>query len=109
LDRIGKITRARLGLRSLGEGRHRPLDVGCESVFALEHMSEDEHEVVVTLANLSPNEVHISASDLNWRSMTEMLSDARYDHLDPKAETLTLRGYGYRWLRRRLRYNASAD
>lgn len=103
LARIGKMTRARLGLRAMGSGRFRVLDTGCPSVLAVEHLSPARDETIVTLANLAPEAVHITLPDVPIECMVDILCDGRYERQDPHPHRLSLHGHGYRWLRRRQR------
>lgn len=95
LTRVGKMVRARVGMRELSEGSYEPLDVGVDSVLGLRY--ERGGTLAVLLTNLADREVDVQVP--NAGDMVDVLADAPYDR--PDGEKLRLGPWGYRWLRPR--------
>ncbi|WP_313026294.1 alpha-amylase family protein [Pseudomonas lopnurensis] len=98
LARTGNMIRTRIGLREIGQGRHRPVRVDQPSVFAVRH---DDGSTVLMLANLSPDEVTLEIADEDLQDMLDVLADSDYEQPQGHPLRLRLAGYGYRWLRRK--------
>ena len=106
LARVSKMTRARLGLYAMGSGHFRVLETDCPSVLAIEYLGQRRDEMVITLANLSPDPVHFAMPDVPLESMVDILCDGPYTANEARPKQLSLHGHGYRWLRRRQRDGA---
>ncbi|HYG43531.1 MAG TPA: glycosidase, partial [Bordetella sp.] len=98
LARISKMARARLGLHAVGSGRFRVLETDCPSVLAIQHLGRGPNEMVVTLANLAPETVHVTLPDIALESMVDILCDGLYTRNEARPNCLTLHAHGYRWL-----------
>ncbi|WP_459616562.1 alpha-amylase family protein [Bordetella sp. 2513F-2] len=101
LARVGRMARARLGLRAMGSGRYRVLDVGNPAVLAVLHLADDEDEMVLAVANLSDEPVRVHVPEVPLESLVDVLIDGAYDRGDEHPARLSLHAYGYRWLRHR--------
>ncbi|MFK4136727.1 alpha-amylase family protein [Pseudomonas luteola] len=100
MSKTSRMARTRLGLREIGHGRFRMLDVQHPAVFAIRHDNEDS--VVLMLANLSNEEVFVIINDSELQEIVDILADANYEQpISTPPLQLKLRGYGYRWLRRK--------
>jgi maltose alpha-D-glucosyltransferase/alpha-amylase len=100
MAKIGDMVRTRLGLTEIGFGTHRALDTGCPSVVALRH-EDERHGTVVTLVNLSGEEVKVRIPDEDLTDLVDVLTDGEYPRDEDDPPTLRLAGHGYRWLRPR--------
>lgn len=96
LARTGNMIRTRIGLREIGEGRHRPVETGCASVFAIRHQNDS---TVLMLVNLADEEVTVEITDDDLQDMVDVLADSDYEQPEGHPLRLRLNGYGYRWLR----------
>lgn len=96
LARTGNMIRTRIGLREIGEGRHRPVETGCASVFAIRHQNDS---TVLMLVNLADEEVTVEITDEDLQDMVDVLADSDYEQPEGHPLRLRLNGYGYRWLR----------
>lgn len=96
LARTGNMIRTRIGLREIGEGRHRPVKTGCASVFAIRHQNDS---TVLMLVNLADEEVTVEITDEDLQDMVDVLADSDYEQPEGHPLRLRLNGYGYRWLR----------
>ncbi len=98
LAKTGNMIRTRIGLREVGCGRYRPVDVDAPSVFAVRH---DDDSTVLMLANLADQEVTVEVHDRDLEDFVDLLADTDYEQ--PKGHPLKLHlgPYGYRWLRRK--------
>ncbi|NYH53200.1 maltose alpha-D-glucosyltransferase/alpha-amylase [Nocardiopsis arvandica] len=99
LSKTGNLVRTRLGLRELGLGRTRVLDVGRRAVLALRH--DHEGSTVITVVNLSADDVEVKVPEGEGDGLVDVLADTGYPPFDAGTRTLGLSGYGYRWLRPR--------
>lgn len=99
LSKTGRMIRTRLGLQEIGAGGYEVLDVGCSAVLALWHQSNGVQ--VLTLANLSPDEVSVRIPETAPDDLVDILVDGPYERPRDHPDTLLLHGHGYRWLRRR--------
>lgn len=100
LAKIGDMVRTRLGLTEIGFGTHRVLDTGSPSVVSLIH--EDERDGrVVTLVNLSGDDVEVRLRDEELDDLVDVLTDREYPPEEDDGPVLRLAGHGYRWLRPR--------
>jgi len=98
LSRTGTMIRTRIGLREIGGGKHRAVETGCPSVFAIRH---DNDSTVLMLANLADREVEVEIADDDLQDMVDVLADSDYEQPHGSPLRLRLTGYGYRWLRRK--------
>ncbi|WP_028241395.1 alpha-amylase family protein [Stutzerimonas azotifigens] len=98
LAKTGNMIRTRIGLREVGCGRYRAVDVDAPSVFAVRH---DDDSTVLMLANLADQEVTVEVHDRDLEDFVDLLADTDYEQ--PKGHPLKLHlgPYGYRWLRRK--------
>src|SRR5690606_33144090 len=96
LAKTGNMIRSRIGLREIGEGTARPVDVGEPSVFAIRH---DADSTVLMLVNLSDKEVTVVIHDKDVDQLVDILADSDYEQPKEHPVHVRLAGYGYRWLR----------
>ncbi|MGY8526179.1 alpha-amylase family protein [Paracidovorax citrulli] len=102
LARTGKMIRARVGMPEIGYGECTVIKVHEPSVLALRH--ELDGKVVFTFANLSAKDVAITLPDVPLDELRDVLADGPYPREEREGKSggkLSLRGYGYRWLRQR--------
>jgi maltose alpha-D-glucosyltransferase/alpha-amylase len=97
LAKVGNLIRARLGLREIGLGESQVLDVGCSAVLALRYDHEDSS--VITVVNLSDDDVEVKLPDDGFGNLVDVLADGDYPNKNTANSALELRPYGYRWLR----------
>ncbi|GAA2276257.1 alpha-amylase family protein [Glycomyces scopariae] len=100
LSRVGDLVRTRLGLTEIGFGTHRVLDTGAPSVVALRHSDEEDGDVV-TLVNLSGDDVEVRIPDDDAADLVDVLTDGEYPPDEDDPPVFRLAGHGYRWLRPR--------
>ncbi|MFC3607986.1 alpha-amylase family protein [Stutzerimonas tarimensis] len=100
LARTGNMIRTRIGLREIGGGRHRSVEVGDPAVFAIRH---DNNSTVLMLANLSAEETTVEVHEEDLQEMVDILADCDYEPPQGHPLRLRLAGYGYRWLRHKER------
>jgi maltose alpha-D-glucosyltransferase/alpha-amylase len=98
LARTGTMIRTRIGLREIGGGRHRAVETGCPSVFAIRH---DNDSTVLMLVNLADREVEVVIAEDDLQEMVDVLADSDYEQPEGHPLRIRLIGYGYRWLRRK--------
>ncbi len=98
LSRTGTMIRTRIGLREIGGGKHRAVETGCPSVFAIRH---DNDSTMLMLANLADREVEVEIADDDLQDMVDVLADSDYEQPHGSPLRIRLTGYGYRWLRRK--------
>lgn len=99
LAKVGNMVRTRLGLREIGLGTSRVLDVGCRPLLALRH--DHEGSSVVAVANLCADDVEVTIPGDDIPELVDVLADTDYPPPAGHPPTLKLGGYGYRWLRPR--------
>lgn len=98
LKKTSEMVRMRLSLREIGFGVCRPAQVDCKHVLALRH---DAGSTVLMLANLSSDEVEVSVEDEDLHDLVDILDDGEYPPAQGRPLRMKLRGYGYRWMRRK--------
>lgn len=98
LAKTSNMMRTRIGLGEIGSGRCRPVSSDAPKVFAVRH---DGNSTVLMLANLSAEAVTVQLQDEDLEDFLDVLADGPYDPPVGAPLRLELRGYGYRWLRRR--------
>jgi maltose alpha-D-glucosyltransferase/alpha-amylase len=98
LSRTSNMLRTRIGLKEIGHGRYRTVESDCPGVFAIRH---DNDSTLLMLANLAPDDVEVQLSDADLTDFVDILADSQYEPPTGCPLRLHLRGYGYRWLRRR--------
>jgi len=98
---LSNMVRTRTGLREIGLGRCRVLDVQCRPVLALRYDHEDT--TLVMLANLADERVDFSLPDDDLGDLVDILADSDYDAVESGSGRIEVEGYGYRWLRPRER------
>jgi maltose alpha-D-glucosyltransferase/alpha-amylase len=96
---VADLARTRRGLQEIGEGQCQVLDVGVDSVLALRHALAGSE--VLVLANLADEPVEVTVPGAAGADYAEVMSDGGYPEPGGEPVTLTLNGYGYRWLRTR--------
>jgi maltose alpha-D-glucosyltransferase/alpha-amylase len=99
LAQVGNLARSRIGAEEIGAGHCEVVDAGPASVLCLSH--EHEHRLLLTLVNLSGEEVTCELNDPRFSSLVDVLSDQEYRPPGEQPTKLALGPYGYRWLRRR--------
>jgi maltose alpha-D-glucosyltransferase/alpha-amylase len=97
LAKVGNLIRTRLGLHEIGLGESQVLDVGCSAALALRY--DDEDSSVITVVNLSDDDVEVTLPDDGFGNLVDVLADGDYPNNNTANSTLELRPYGYRWLR----------
>lgn len=98
LVHTSNMIRTRLGLTEIGSGTYRPVKVDCPSVFAIRY---DGASTLLMLANLSKEEIEVQVEESDLQDFADILADSLYEQSQGHPLRLRLRGYGYRWLRRR--------
>ncbi|GAB3484662.1 alpha-amylase family protein [Azotobacter salinestris] len=98
LAHTSNMIRTRIGLTEIGSGTYRPVRVDCPSVFAIRY---DGDSTLLMLANLSAEEVEVQVQEEDLQDFADILADSLYEQSQGHPLYLRLRGYGYRWLRRR--------
>lgn len=98
LARTSNMIRTRIGLGEVGRGECRALQSDVPAVFAVRH---DGDSTVLMLANMSDQDVTVALADEDLGEFLDVLADGPYDAPGGSPLRLQLRGYGYRWLRRR--------
>lgn len=98
LKKTSEMVRMRLSLREIGFGRCRPARVDCGHVLALRH---DADFTVLMLANLSDQAVDVTVEEEDLHDLVDIFDDGDYPRPQGKPLRMQLRGYGYRWLRRK--------
>ncbi|GAB3392903.1 alpha-amylase family protein [Azotobacter armeniacus] len=98
LAHTSNMMRTRIGLTEIGSGTYRPVKVDCPSVFAIRY---DGDSTLLMLANLSQEEVEVQVEESDLQDFADILADSLYEQSQGHPLRLRLRGYGYRWLRRR--------
>ncbi|WP_349617750.1 alpha-amylase family protein [Azotobacter salinestris] len=98
LAHTSNMIRTRIGLTEIGSGTYRPVKVDCPSVFAIRY---DGDSTLLMLANLSAQEVEVQVQEDDLQDFADILADSLYEQSQGHPLHLRLRGYGYRWLRRR--------
>lgn len=100
LVEVSRLVRTRIALHEIGSGTCEVLDVGPDGVFAACH--EGSGPPVVTLVNLGEREATVDLAQHGLSGLVDVLSDRNYPH--PGDGSVSLDGYGYRWLRARRRH-----
>ncbi|SFB57491.1 maltose alpha-D-glucosyltransferase/ alpha-amylase [Pseudomonas sp. NFIX10] len=95
LERVRSLLLARAGLPEVGDGEARLLAVDQPAVFAISHMGKAN---VLMLANLGRETLTVTVEGLDLQGFEDIVSDSQYP--TARGRHLTLKGYGYRWLRR---------
>ncbi|MCM5679684.1 alpha-amylase family protein [Schlegelella sp. S2-27] len=98
LKRTSEMVRMRLSLREIGFGTCRPARVDCKHVLALRY---DNGSSVLMLANLSDHEVEVTVEEDDLHDLVDILDDVEYPRPKGRPLVVQLRGYGYRWMRRK--------
>jgi maltose alpha-D-glucosyltransferase/alpha-amylase len=98
LARTSNMIRTRIGLGEVGRGECRPLRTDSPAVFAVRH---DGDSTVLMLANMSEHDLTVELLDEDLGEFLDVLADGPYEAPQCRPLRLELRGYGYRWLRRR--------
>lgn len=98
LSTVSNLIRTRAGQRVLSEGSCRAVDVAADAVLCLVH--EREGRFLLTLVNLSPDEVTVDLPSDLPDPLVEILGDGEYDDRSEVRGRVRLRGHGYRWLLR---------
>jgi maltose alpha-D-glucosyltransferase/alpha-amylase len=99
LNWMASLIKTRRECSEIGTGSCEVADLGTDQVLGIRHHA-DGSEVIV-LNNLSSQRAEITL-DLrpDERSrVTELLCDCPYEPLEKSGNTVSLSGYGYRWLR----------
>ncbi len=94
----GNMIRTRIGLREIGIGKRRTVEVNDPSVFAIRH---DNDSTVLMLVNLADRETTVTITDDDLQDMVDVLADCDYGQPEGTPLQLRLGPYGYRWLRRK--------
>lgn len=100
LSRVSNMLRTRIGLEEIVRGRYRSVASDCPGVFAIRH---DSDSTLLMLANLTAQELQVQLDDADLGDFVDILADSQYQPPSGCPLRLHLRGYGYRWLRRRQR------
>lgn len=98
MARTGNMIRTRIGLREIGIGKRRTVEVDDPSVFAIRH---DNDSTVLMLVNLADRETTVTITDDDLQDMVDVLADCDYGQPEGTPLQLRLGPYGYRWLRRK--------
>jgi len=96
---VAALMRTRRECAAIGTGESRALETGQDAVLAMRY--DLPGCTTVTLNNLGGKRC-TAALDLTPEEIamaTDLLSDRRYEAIDPETKTVRLNGYGYRWLR----------
>lgn len=98
LSRVRGLVQAQLALPETGH-RWRQAKFDCPSVFGLRYDAAEGDDSLLVFANLDETDVAFDVREDDLTALVEVACDAPYpaNGLTP----LQLRGYGYRWLRRR--------
>ncbi|HEX6500578.1 MAG TPA: alpha-amylase family protein [Micromonosporaceae bacterium] len=100
LDRVSGMVRTRRGLRQIGNGRRRALDLGRDSVLAFLYSDPGGGEQILMINNLADEEAVVSLPDGLLRGGgVDLFADAAYEKPAPGRASIRLNPYGYRWLR----------
>lgn len=98
LKRTSEMVRMRLSLREIGFGTCRPARVDCKQVLALRY---DNGSTVLMLANLGDRDVEVTVEEDDLHDLVDILDDCEYPRPQGRPLVVQLRGYGYRWMRRK--------
>ncbi len=98
MARTGNMIRTRIGLREIGIGKRRTVEVDDPSVFAIRH---DNDSTVLMLVNLADRKTTVTITDDDLQDMVDVLADCDYGQPEGTPLQLRLGPYGYRWLRRK--------
>ena len=75
MARTGNMIRTRIGLREIGIGKRRTVEVDDPSVFAIRH---DNDSTVLMLVNLADRETTVTITDDDLQDMVDVLADCDY-------------------------------
>ncbi len=98
LARVRGLVQAQLALPETGHD-WRVAKFECPCVFGLRYDGRECGDVLLVFANLAADEVRFDVREDDLDAMVEIAADS--DYPDTALRPLRLRGYGYRWLRRR--------
>jgi maltose alpha-D-glucosyltransferase/alpha-amylase len=104
LNWMATLIRARKESGAIGSGVWSALETGSDAVLALRHDAGDV--CTMTLVNLSdePQKITLDLTDEEIDAATDLFEDSTYPALRKGRKTMTLNGYGYRWIRLRGSY-----
>jgi maltose alpha-D-glucosyltransferase/alpha-amylase len=104
LNWMATLIRARKESGAIGSGVWSALETGSDAVLALRHDADDV--CVLTLVNLSdePQKINLELTDEELEAATDLFEDSSYPAFRKSKRTMTLNGYGYRWIRLRGSY-----
>jgi maltose alpha-D-glucosyltransferase / alpha-amylase len=101
LNWMATLIRARRECHEIGDGEWQVLDVDNDQVLAVRYDHEESSAVVFNNLSESRQTVKLDLSKDEIVSVTDLLSDRRYEPFDPDKRTMRIDGYGYRWMRLR--------
>ncbi|MGD9714081.1 MAG: alpha-amylase family protein [Thermomicrobiales bacterium] len=96
---LAQLTRTRRECGEIGRGTWQLMDTGSDTVLSIRH--DDDGSAIVILNNLSNRRqsVSLDLTQEDARTATDLLTDSRYEPLDPSSPKVRLAPYGFRWMR----------
>ena len=93
------LMRARRECGEIGAGAWQVMETGVDAVLGMRYDADDSAIIIVN--NLSGRRIslNLALTENETKTATDILTDRRYDPLDPAAPKMRIEPYGFRWLR----------
>nr|MBA2278097.1 trehalose synthase [Chloroflexia bacterium] len=99
LNWLATLMRTRRECGELGAGSWRAIETGADAVLGLRY--DHDGSAIVVVNNLSSRRATITLdmTEDEARTATDLLTDRRYEPIDPDKREMRIDPFGYRWLR----------
>lgn len=93
------LMRARRECGEIGAGTWQVMETGDDAVLGMRYDADDSAIIIVN--NLSGRRISfdLALTENETKAATDILTDRRYEPLDPAAPKMRIEPYGFRWLR----------